>query len=316
MVSAAAVACIAALPAAASGAATLVTLWGSPGTGPGQFDFPSDLAISPFNGDVYVVDRDNHRIQQFTSDGVFIRQFSSFGSGAGQLSSPHGIDIDSAGKLYVADRGNHRVVKFSESGVHERTWGKGVATGPNGGFEFCTTACFAGVADVTPGAFTSPEGVTVDALDNVYVSEFFGDQRVQAFSTEGTLTGVSWGSFGSAPGQFFRPTALAAAAAGVIYVSDRDNHRIQKFDTAGNFLTTWGTPGESLVSSTTPTVLRSIWPKTSGWPTPQTSACSSSAPTGVFSTASVPSMRRLAPRAPPTFRPSAWTSTRVLATSM
>ncbi len=243
VLSASVLACISALPAGANAAATLVTLWGSPGTGPGQFDFPSDLAIGPFNGDVYVVDRDNHRIQQFTSEGVFIRAFGSFGSGAGQLSSPHGIDIDSAGKLYVADRGNHRVVKFGESGGYERTWGKGVATGQGGGFELCTSACFAGTPDVTPGAFASPEGVTVDAFDNVYVSEFFGDQRVQVFSTEGDLTGVSWGSFGSGNGQFDRPTALAASNAGEIYVSDRDNNRIQKFDPDGSFVTTWGTLG-------------------------------------------------------------------------
>ena len=242
-VSALVLACAAALPAGASAAATLVTLWGSQGSGPGQFSNPDDLAVGPF-GDIYVADTDNHRIQQFNSDGVFIREFGSFGTGAGQLSSPHGIDVDATGKVYVADTGNHRVVRFGETGAFERAWGKGVATGPaSNNFELCTSSCFAGVSDTTPGAFSSPQGLTVDAFENVYVSEFFGNQRVQVFRPDGTLTGVSWGSVGTGNGQFNRPIALAASNVGEIYVADRDNARIQRFDSAGTFLNTWGSSG-------------------------------------------------------------------------
>ena len=234
-------ACIAALPAGANAAATLVTAWGATGSGPGQFSNPSDLAVGP-NGDIYVVDRDNHRVQQFSPDGVFIREWGTFGSGLGQFSSPHGIDADSAGNLYVTDRGNHRIVKYGPDGTFERMWGEGVSTNTNGSFEVCTTApCFGGFPDTFPGAVSAPEGVTVDAFDNIYVSEFFGTQRVQVFRPDGSLTGISWGSVGTGNGQFNRPTAVAASNNGEIYVSDRDNHRVQKFDSAGNFVTALGT---------------------------------------------------------------------------
>ena len=59
---------------------------------------------------------------------------------------------------------------------------------------------------------------------------------------------LKWGALGSAPGEFNLPRRLAVAPDGTVYVSDRNNQRIQKFDGAGNFITAWGglgsEPGE------------------------------------------------------------------------
>ena len=54
---------------------------------------------------------------------------------------------------------------------------------------------------------------------------------------------LTWGSFGSAPGQFNRPYGVATDAAGNVYVGDALNQRIQKFDALGNFITQWGSFG-------------------------------------------------------------------------
>jgi DNA-binding beta-propeller fold protein YncE len=61
------------------------------------------------NGNIIVADRDNHRIQIFSSDGRFISKFGSKGDGEGQLNDPHGLALTPDGSICVADFRNNRV---------------------------------------------------------------------------------------------------------------------------------------------------------------------------------------------------------------
>ena len=88
----------------------LVRTIGTRGSGPGQFNWPSAIAISP-DGDMYVTDYSNHRVQVFSPDGVFQREF-----GEGQLNYPRDILITADGHVLVADTGNNRVVIFNTTG--------------------------------------------------------------------------------------------------------------------------------------------------------------------------------------------------------
>ena len=88
----------------------LIRTIGSRGSGPGQFDYPSAVAISP-DGDMYVTDESNHRVQVFSPDGVFQREL-----GKGQLDCPRDILITADGHVLVADCDNNRVVIFSTTG--------------------------------------------------------------------------------------------------------------------------------------------------------------------------------------------------------
>jgi len=72
---------------------------------------------------VYVTDYDNHRIQKFTKDGVFVSAWGSYGSADGQFNKPRGLAIDTDGLVYVADSWNHRIQKFTKDGVFVSTWG-------------------------------------------------------------------------------------------------------------------------------------------------------------------------------------------------
>ena len=83
---------------------------GSQGSGPGQFNLPSAVAFSP-DGDMYVADQGNHRIQVFNLDGVYQREF-----GGGQLNNPLDILITADGHVLVADYGNNHVVIFNTTG--------------------------------------------------------------------------------------------------------------------------------------------------------------------------------------------------------
>jgi DNA-binding beta-propeller fold protein YncE len=91
-----------------------VRKWGTSGTGDGQFDGPWSVAVAP-DGSVYVVDRNNHRIQKFTSEGVFVTKWGTVaeGTGDGEFGHPNGVAVAPDGSIYVADVSNYRIQKFS-----------------------------------------------------------------------------------------------------------------------------------------------------------------------------------------------------------
>jgi DNA-binding beta-propeller fold protein YncE len=85
---------------------------GSKETGEGQFTVPYNVDVDS-NGDVWVADRGNHRIQKFDKDGNFLFKFDSFGSKEGQFNNPRQIAVDKDIKyLYVVDSKNNRIQKF------------------------------------------------------------------------------------------------------------------------------------------------------------------------------------------------------------
>src|SRR5262245_55000806 len=129
-----------------------LSMWGSSGTGPGQFNRPFGIATGP-SGDVYVVDQGGARVEKFTEGGTFILQWGSFGQGDGQFVTPLGIATDQLGNVYVADSFNG-IQKFTSDGVFIRKWGT-LGSGN--------------------GQFDSPFGVAVDAANNVYVADYGND---------------------------------------------------------------------------------------------------------------------------------------------
>ena len=96
---------------------TFDSSWGSDGTGDGQFGVTSGgagpVGVTVIdNGHVYVTDGGNNRVQEFTSDGTFVAQWGSAGSGDGQFNTPFGIVSDSSGNMYIADNGNNRIQRY------------------------------------------------------------------------------------------------------------------------------------------------------------------------------------------------------------
>ena len=105
------------------GTGVFLTKWGTSGPNGGQFNVPQGLDIDS-DGNVYVADLFNDRIQKFTNTGVFIMSWGSpSGTGDGQLDKPRDIAIDSSDNVYVTDPGNHRVQKFTSSGGFITTFG-------------------------------------------------------------------------------------------------------------------------------------------------------------------------------------------------
>ena len=115
----------------------LLETYGSEGTGAGQYIGPWGIAIDPRNGNVYVSDQGNNRVEEFSSGGTFIKAFGwgvnktgkdefeictseckagLAGTGNGQFSTIAGVAVDSSGNVWVADFGNNRIEEFNEKG--------------------------------------------------------------------------------------------------------------------------------------------------------------------------------------------------------
>uniref|UniRef100_A0A1X7SNH5 6-bladed beta-propeller n=1 Tax=Amphimedon queenslandica TaxID=400682 RepID=A0A1X7SNH5_AMPQE len=76
--------------------------FGTEGSGPGQLNWPTGIAIdAAVTGLVYVSERGNHRISVFTSDGAFVRKFGSEGRSIDQFYNPYGLAFDKDGLLHT-----------------------------------------------------------------------------------------------------------------------------------------------------------------------------------------------------------------------
>lgn len=208
--------------AAAPDPPTFMLKWGSYGTGASQFNYPNAVATDE-QGNVYVLDAQNYRVQKFDRLGNFITQWGSVGVGNAQFYNSSGIAVDLSGNVFVADGGNYRVQKFSGSGAYLGQWGS------NG----------AGA-----GQFGAMGKLTVDAAGNVYVVDG-GNNRVQKFTNSGAFV-TQWGSLGSGNGQFNGANAVAVDGAGYVYVVDRLNVRIEKFTSSGTYVTQWSQGGSNM----------------------------------------------------------------------
>ena len=86
--------------------------------------------------------------------------------------------------------------------------------------------------------FNKPTDVAIASTGELFVSDGYGNARVHKFSPDGELL-FSWGEHGSGPGQFNIPHCVRVDRYDRLWVCDRENRRIQFFDTNGNFLDEW-----------------------------------------------------------------------------
>lgn len=190
--------------------APILTIGNVAGNGEGQLNAPRNLAIGP-DGNIYVADSGNHRIQVFDANGQFLYGWGSNGANPGQFNEPWGIAVDES-FVYVADTWNHRLQKFSLTGEFVQMIGQsGTAqdTGGQGGF------------------FFGPRAITL-LPDNQLAVTDTGNHRIQLFDRDGNFLRIV-GSQGALLGQFLEPVGLAATTDGTLYLADTWNGRVQRF---------------------------------------------------------------------------------------
>jgi len=208
----------------------LINKWGEQGSENSKFNNPRGIALDS-SGNIFVVDAKNFRIQKFDNKGKFLKSWGSKGNYTGQFNDPSGISIDIDGYVYVSDMGYHRIQKFSNNGDFIDIW---TSIGLENGF------------------FNEPDDIAIDSENNVYIADA-KNHRIQKFNKDGHFL-QKWGKQGSGAGQFDlfltgkineddTSMGLAIDINDIIYVTDSGNHRIQKFDTDGNYIGGWGKKG-------------------------------------------------------------------------
>jgi len=142
---------------------------GVSGSGPDQFDQPTDVAVAS-NGDIFVTDSHrngkNNRVVKFSRDGKFVKEWGKKGSGRGEMSEPHTIAIDSRGRLFVGDRENNRIVIFDQDGNYVDEWRQ----------------------------FGRPSGIFITADDTMYVADSESGPDTGAHELPGIKKGIRVGS--------------------------------------------------------------------------------------------------------------------------
>jgi DNA-binding beta-propeller fold protein YncE/signal transduction histidine kinase len=250
--------------------------FGSLGVGDGQFNYLQSALGSTIDsdGNIYVVDAGNYRIQKFDNNGNYLSQFGSYGSGDGQFISPTDIAINPDGNLFVIDPANNRIQVFSPNGDYLNQFPTGapgitldidknnfayVVGVPGSPFVVKVNLTSGEVLPIGsqgtgPGQWFSPIATATDSQGNIYVSdlgspgEFFLSNpyaKVIKYDSNGNFI-KNIGSGGTAQGQFITPYGIAIDGFDNLYVSDGFSSNIQQFDTNGNYIDAIGIQGLSI----------------------------------------------------------------------
>lgn len=186
---------------------------GTSGTETGQFDAPRGLALAP-NGNIYVADSRNHRIQYFSPDGAYLGGWGTFAdinqgeAPPGTFNEPWDVAIAKDGSVFVSDTWNHRIQKFTSTGKPVTSWGMfGQSTDVNG--------------------FYGPRGLAISPDGMLYVADT-GNSRIVVYDLDGNYR-TEFGGPGIDVGQFSEPVDVFIGADGLVYVTDTWNQRVQVF---------------------------------------------------------------------------------------
>ena len=172
-------------------------------------------------GLIYVL----HRCEKSDPVLVFNRQGKLVRSwGKGLYKIPHSIRVDPQGNIWTVDSGSSMVLKFTPSGqqlleipVGEQPAGRGPTNG-------------------TTGIAFGPGG-------RIFISDGYGNARVLEYDSKSRRV-RQWGSKGTGPAQFDQPHGIAIDKEGLVYVADRNNARLQRFDLDGRYLGEWNHLGK------------------------------------------------------------------------
>jgi hypothetical protein len=221
------------------------------GTPAGPWNFIQAPAVAiTARGTVLVLHRGAHPLIEFDSSGKLLRTWgdglisegkvvaisqrerSAGGSGYSAVYGPagcyacgaHSIRVDKDGNIWLVDATGHVIYKMNPDGKVIMELGR------------------RGVSGIETNTFNLPTDVAFAPNGDIYVSDGYGNPRVVKYTREGKYL-LQWGKRGNGPGEFQLPHNLQIDAQGKVYVTDRDNQRIQIFDSGGKFLTQWSNTG-------------------------------------------------------------------------
>ncbi len=200
-------------------------VWGRRGVASDGLLFKPRAMTIDEKDQVYIVDLTG-RVQVFDADGKFLRSWRTPKIEQGK---PLGMAIGIDGQVIVSDTHYFRVLFYSRDGVidESRTIG--------------------GVNGDEPGQFQFVTDTIQAANGHFFIGHYGQSDMIQEFDPAGQFV-RRWGTQGSEPGQFSRPQTLLFDKAGLLWVADACNHRIQVFSLDGpepKLERIWGRPGSA-----------------------------------------------------------------------
>ncbi len=204
----------------------MVRDWGTEGSGAGQLKTPYGVAVG-YEGDVWVSEYGNNRVQVFTAAGEYLYGFGGQGSGPGQFfQAPHGLAFYGS-NVYVLDSGNwwdntgdSRVEKWHVE--------------PQVAYQSSFGSYGSG-----NGQLLEPEGgLATDASGDVWVSDTYND-RLEEFGPKGEFVRTA-GSKGEGAGQFGWTLGVTVDSKGNVWATDETNDRVEEYTGAGVFVKMFG----------------------------------------------------------------------------
>jgi DNA-binding beta-propeller fold protein YncE len=186
---------------------------------------PSSVATTS-KGHLIVFNRGARPLMEFDRGGRFVKAF-----GEGQYVRPHGMRLDADDNIWTTDVNGHTVTKMSPSGEVLLVLG---TKGQPGDWNEAAASRL----------LNEPTDVTIGPGGDIFVVQGHGrgTPRVLRFDKTGKLI-TSWGSQGKGPGQFDLPHSVVIDNAGLVYIADRQNRRVQIFDTGGKYIKEWAYKG-------------------------------------------------------------------------
>eukprot|EP00058_Branchiostoma_floridae_P002449 XP_002587937.1 hypothetical protein BRAFLDRAFT_87325 [Branchiostoma floridae] len=234
-----------------------VITFGGEGSEPGKFQFPRGIVVSPSN-EIFVTDMHNRRVQVHSTEGVYLRHFSTVVPGTGDKDmAPYDVCMDSTSTLWVVGRGwtADHVVQYSTDGtamagfdLKKIGYSRGIAVDMRTNHILVTNADRGAVLVFRPdgslvrkvlhprGEMTTPGYITVDGEGNILVSDW-DTHCVYVYDESGKFL-FQFGGEGSGEGQLKFPHGICIDSSGNIIVADRGNERIQIFTRHGEFVRT------------------------------------------------------------------------------
>ena len=164
---------------------------------------------------IYVYSRSDHPMIVLDKDGSFVKSW-----GDDVLKDAHGIYIDADDTVFCVERETHCMRTFTADGELLSTLGTPDQQGAEG------------------EPFNLPTDVGFDSSGMMYLTDGYGNARVHKYTGDGELV-KSWGTKGTGPGEFDLPHCVRVDKHDRLLVADRENNRIQFFDTDGNYLHEW-----------------------------------------------------------------------------
>ena len=165
---------------------------------------------------IFVYSRCDHPLLVFNTNGDLLASW-----GEGLLKDPHGITIDKDDNVYCVERNRHCIFKFNRHGQLILTIGLPDVPGAQAG-----------------DPFNRPTDIAVATNGELFISDGYGNSRMHKYSADGQRL-LSWGEPGSGPGQFDLSHCVRIDRHERLWVCDRNNRRIQFFDTDGRYSGEW-----------------------------------------------------------------------------